>query len=268
LERKDVIESWFGLSPALFALATVAVIAAGVVRGYAGFGFSAIVVGALAIFMSPARIVPAMFILEIAASLSQLPAIRRHIDWSWLMPLAIANLITVPLGVWVLAGFDEVTLRILVGVSLLVLSTILLTGYSRPDSGRPVSASLRWTTGAISGVMTGVAAVGGLAVAAIFLLTGVAAAQLRATMVALLFVMDIWALGLSYAGGIVNWQTLTLAGVLVPAMIVGVHVGHRLFQRDMIRNAGQRAFRQRVSLLLFGLALAGLVRTLSTAYGG
>jgi uncharacterized membrane protein YfcA len=116
--------------------------------------------------------------------------------------------------------------------------------------------------------MTGVAAVGGLAVAAIFLLTGVAAAQLRATMVALLFVMDIWALGLSYAGGIVNWQTLTLAGVLVPAMIVGVHVGHRLFQRDMIRNAGQRAFRQRVSLLLFGLALAGLVRTLSTAYGG
>lgn len=219
------------------------------------------VVGTLAIVISPAQIVPVMYLMEIAASLSLLPAIRRHIDWSWLTPLAIANIITTPLGVWMLTRFNEDTLRLMVALSLLLLSTILLTGYSRPDSGRPVGGSLRWTTGGVSGVMSGIAAVGGLAVAAMFLLTGVAAAQLRATMIALLFVMDIWALGLSYAGGIVHWQTVALACALAPAMVIGIRLGHRLYHRDIARDVGQQAFRQRISILLFTLALAGLLRT-------
>lgn len=261
LEGTHVTEAWFGMSPALLALAALAVLGAGVVRGYAGFGFSAMVVGTLAIVISPARVVPVMYLMEIAASLSLLPAIRRHIDWSWLTPLAIANIITTPIGVWMLTRFNEETLRLMVALSLLILSVILLTGWSRSDNARPVGGSLRWTTGGVSGVMSGIAAVGGLAVAAMFLLTGVAAAQLRATMIALLFVMDVWALGLSYAGGIVHWQTVTLACLLAPAMIAGIHVGHRLYNRDMTREVGQGKFRQRVSLLLFTLALAGLIRT-------
>lgn len=253
-------ESWFGLTPTLLAVAAAAVVAAGVVRGYAGFGFSAMVVGTLAIVTSPAKIVPVMYLLEIAASLSQLPAIRRHIDWQWLIPLALANLITTPLGVWMLTRFNEDLLRLLIALSLLVLSVILLTGYARPKTDRPVGNVLRWATGGVSGIMSGIAAVGGLAIAAMFLLTGVAAVQLRATMIALLFIMDIWALGLSYVGGIVYWQTIALAAVLAPAMIIGIHLGHRLYHLDMARAASEVTFRRRVSMLLLMLAVAGLLR--------
>ncbi|HVL07710.1 MAG TPA: hypothetical protein VM512_00895, partial [Burkholderiaceae bacterium] len=72
---------------------------------------------------------------------------------------------------------------------------------------------------------------------------------------------DIWALGLSYAGGIVHWQTFALAAALAPAMVVGIRLGHRLYHRDISRDVGQQAFRQRISILLFTLALAGLLRT-------
>lgn len=256
-----MIETWFGMPLPLLALISVAILAGGIVRGYSGFGSSAVVVGSLAIVMSPARIVPVMYLMEIAASLSLIPSIRRHIDWSWLIPLAIANLVTTPIGVWMLTRFDERTLRLAVALSLFVLSVILLSGWSRAPSGRPVAGTVRWATGGVSGLMSGIAAIGGLSVAAMFLLTGVAAAQLRATMIALLFIMDVWALGLSYAGGIVNSQTLALCCLMAPVMMAGIGLGHRSFKNDAKRKVGEGNFRQRVSWLLFALAVAGLLRT-------
>lgn len=46
------------------AFSTAVVVAAGIVRGFAGFGFSAISVAGLALVASPAAIVPAIFVLK------------------------------------------------------------------------------------------------------------------------------------------------------------------------------------------------------------
>ena len=59
-------------------LAAVAIIfGAGIVRGYAGFGFSALSVAGLALLVSPAKIVPAIFVLEVLASISLLRSAAR-----------------------------------------------------------------------------------------------------------------------------------------------------------------------------------------------
>lgn len=255
-----MIETWFGMTLPLLVLSALVMLGAGVVRGYTGFGSSAVAVGTLAIVMSPARIVPVMYLMEIAASVTLIPAIRQHIDWHWLRPLAIANLIATPVGVWILSRFDAAALRLMVALSLLALSLVLLSGWSRAPTGRPAGAPLRWATGGLSGIMSGIAAIGGLSVAAIFLLTGVAASQLRATMVALLLIMDVWAFALSYAGGIVHWHTLALFVLMAPAMMTGIRLGHRLFKRDAARHGSDGKFRQRVSWLLLAIAAAGLVR--------
>ncbi|RYF80996.1 MAG: sulfite exporter TauE/SafE family protein, partial [Comamonadaceae bacterium] len=63
------------LAPLLLAYSLCVVFAAGVVRGFAGFGFSAIAVAGLSLIVSPAQVVPAIFALEILASLSQLRGI-------------------------------------------------------------------------------------------------------------------------------------------------------------------------------------------------
>lgn len=58
-------------------------IGAGVVRGFSGFGFSALTVAGISLVMSPSTIVPAVLMLEILASLSVWrAAIRDLVDSS------------------------------------------------------------------------------------------------------------------------------------------------------------------------------------------
>ena len=53
-------------------LSSAVVLFAGFVRGLTGFGFSALCVSCLSVFLPPAQVVPALFVLEILASLSLL----------------------------------------------------------------------------------------------------------------------------------------------------------------------------------------------------
>ena len=59
--------------PAGLLLAAMCVVfAAGIVRGFAGFGFSALCVAGMSLFVSPAEVVPPIFVLEVLASLTLL----------------------------------------------------------------------------------------------------------------------------------------------------------------------------------------------------
>ena len=54
---------------------------AAIVRGYSGFGFSLLAITALSLIFAPAQVIPAIFMLEIAASLHMLPSIWRDVHW-------------------------------------------------------------------------------------------------------------------------------------------------------------------------------------------
>ena len=56
------------LPPGLLLAALLIVLAAGMVRGFAGFGFSALCVAGLSLFAPPAQVVPPIFVLEVLAS--------------------------------------------------------------------------------------------------------------------------------------------------------------------------------------------------------
>ncbi len=64
------------LAPVTLVYSLCVVFAAGIVRGFAGFGFSAITVAGMSLVVSPALVVPAIFMLEILAS--PRPAARRR----------------------------------------------------------------------------------------------------------------------------------------------------------------------------------------------
>jgi Sulfite exporter TauE/SafE len=150
------------LAPATLAYSLCVVFAAGIVRGFAGFGFSAITVAGMSLVVSPALVVPAIFMLEVLASLSQLRGIARDIDMPWLSWLMLGNLICIPVGVALLAWLPETPLRLLIG-ALLMSAALLLRAGARltlvPTRGVRLSAGLA------SGFINGVAAIGGIAIA-------------------------------------------------------------------------------------------------------
>ena len=79
------------------------VFAAGMVRGFSGFGFSALCVAGLSLFVPPAQVVPPIFVLEVLASVTLLRGALKDADWPWLSWLALGNALFIPLGVALLA---------------------------------------------------------------------------------------------------------------------------------------------------------------------
>lgn len=242
----------------LVAAGLAIVLFAGVVRGYAGFGFSAISVAGLALLVPPASVVPAVFALEVLASLTLLRAALRDLDGRWLAALALGNALCIPFGLLVLAYVPETPLRLVIGALLLGLTTVQRLGFELRLA--PTTAA-RFAVGAASGLANGVAAIGGIVVAVLLGPAQLSPAALRATLIVLFLFTDVYALAWAAAlptpanaAPLLDTRTLAWFACLAPAMLVGIAIGRRAFA-----GASALAFRRRVLDLLIvvsGLAVA------------
>jgi uncharacterized membrane protein YfcA len=247
--------------PGPHLLASLSVVfAAGIVRGFAGFGFSALCVAGMSLFMPPAQVVPPVFVLEVLASLTLLRSAWKDVDWSWLSWLVAGNALCIPLGVALLAYVDETPLRLLIGALLLLAATLLRSGWKlalAPTRG------VRLHTGLVSGLVNGVAAIGGIAVAVLLNSTSLVPAAMRATMILLFLFTDLYALAWAAvlpgeAGqGLLDARSLQLALWLAPAMLAGIWFGQRAFA-----GVSPEAFRRRVLDLLMLVAALSVLRAL------
>lgn len=249
--------SWYWL-----ALGIAIVFTAGVVRGLSGFGFSAVCVAGLSLFVPPAQVVPPVFILEVFASISMLRAALRHVDWRWISWLMLGNAVCIPIGVALLAVVPETPLRLLIGSLLLVAAALLRSGV---QFALQPTAGVRLVTGLVSGFIGGVAAIGGLVVALLLSTAQVPATVLRATMVILLLLVDLYALawaGIVSAGAdsgspLLSTDTLRTALWMTPAMLLGIWLGSRAFA---VMSAVQ--FRRHLLNLLMLIASVSVLRAL------
>jgi uncharacterized membrane protein YfcA len=247
-----VLAEWLPAAPAQLAYGMAVVLLAGIVRGFAGFGFSALTVAGMSLYFSPAQVVPVAFVLEVLASLSLLRSIWRDIDWAWLKPLLIGNAIAIPLGVWMLAIVPEAPLRATVSLVRLAAAILLLTGVHPPWKD---SSPLRFGTGLVAGLLNGLAAIGGMAVAVMLLATTISGAAARATLIALFFATDLYSLAWAGGYGLLDRALVAWVAWLVVPMLVGIWIGSRHFLK--VDEAG---FRRGVLSALAGIAAIGLVR--------
>jgi uncharacterized protein len=250
-------------SGALLAWVLVAGFGAGAVRGFAGFGFSALVVASLSPFVEPGPVVAAVMLLEALASAVAAKGVADAVDRRWLLALLAGNAVFVPIGVAALAWLPVQPLRLLVGGVLLCGAVGL-----RLADGRSFrqTAALRGVASVASGFLQGLAASGGVVAAMLMAATRLPPNVLRATMITFLLYVSLYALGwgfvVSVAGGpaastLLGADALRWLVVLAPAMVVGMRVGNRAFgQADPDR------YRRFVLHLLIVIAALGLATTL------
>ena len=247
--------------PLPLMIASMAIVfGAGIVRGFAGFGFSALCVAGLALLVSPAKVVPAIFVLEVLASISLLRSAARHLVWQWLSWLVAGNILCLPLGTLLLAWLPETPLRLLIGALLL-----LAAGLLRADVSLALTPSrgVRLGVGMASGFVNGVAAIGGIAVAVMLSTAQIAPAVMRATMIALFLFTDLYALACSAVVSaatrapteLLGADTLRWALWLAPAMLAGIWVGQRSFSGE-----SPEQFRRHVLNLLMLITSISVLR--------
>ncbi len=231
---------------------------AGVVRGFAGFGYSALTVAGLSLFVAPVTVVPAVMALEVVASISMWRSAWREADRSWLSWLLVGNLMFIPVGIAMLAWLPQTLLRLLIGCVLLFTAVGLRMASKRTFAP---TAGLRASAAVASGLLNGVTASGGVAAAMLMTAARVPAAALRATMVSFLLYAGIYVLicaGLVPNGrdnGLINGETFRWAMLLAPTMLAGIWIGKHSFA-----NADPSGYRQHVLTLLIVISALGVAR--------
>jgi hypothetical protein len=224
---------------------------AGIVRGFSGFGLSAVLVASGSFFITPKTLIPSAQILEMVASVALLKSVWADVNWRWLKPMAAGYLISIPFGVAALAYAPAVWLRVAGCLVILVASVCLLKNLRPPvKDGLP----LRLGTGLSAGFLAGASSLGGMLASVMLFAAEIPAKSLRATLIVLFFFSALYSLLWGGYHGTVNRQTFALAAALTLPLLTGVVIGTRGFSA-----VTPEAFKRYVLIVLAALAIGGLV---------
>ncbi len=231
----------------------LAVTVAAFVRGYSGFGFSAMVVASSGLVTNPLNFVAVVVILETAMSLQAARGAGPDVDWRRVWLLLAGAALGLPLGLWLLTGVSEATARAAISGYVLVMCGVLMAGWR-------LGAEVRGAGNVVAGVVSGLAnapGMGGLPVAAFFAAQPMQAAVFRATLIAYFPLLDLYSAPLYFWAGLVGWDTLWASLWLLPLTVFGNWLGGRHFF-----GTDPQDFRRFAILLLATLATLGLGRSL------
>ena len=215
---------------------TVAVIAllvclATAVQGTLGFGFAIVFAPLAALVVNVDTAIATSIVVGAFASLSQYAQSRPRAGIATIAPMVLGALAGLPLGLALLAGTDETTLRLLVGVGVLVSALLTLARRSAP---RPrTEERLPWMLGAgmISGVTLGAVSMNGPPVLLYLHWTGGFASEIRARMIAFLAFSSLPGVIIGTAFGLIDSDVVVLVLAGIPGIAAGLWMGRRLRHR-------------------------------------
>lgn len=240
-----------GLGAALWMAAAVFV--AAFVRGYSGFGYSAMVIAASSVVTNPLNLVAVVVLLEFAMSLQAWRGAGPDVDWRRVGFLLAGAAVGLPLGLWALTAISEDAARAVISAYVLGMCAVLLAGWR-------LRAEVRGPSNLGVGLVSGLAnapGMGGLPVAAFFAAQPIPPAVFRATLIAYFPILDLYSAPLYWAHGLVSWDTLWAGLWALPLTVIGNWLGGRHFF-----GTDPQEFRRMAIFLLAGLAALGLGKAL------
>ena len=240
------------LSPGALSYSIVAIFIASIVRGFAGFALSALIMASMAMVIPPVSLIPLCIILEMVASVLMFRGGLRDADRQVVVGLAIGSTIGVPLGLYATRALPTDVSRMVALILILVLAALQLTRSS------PAFLATRpglYASGLVAGIATGLASIGGMVVALYVLARDAPPRSMRASLVLYLFISMFTSSLWLASSGMLDSLAFKRAAVFAPLIIVGVLLGIRLFRPSL-----QPFYRRFCLLLLIALAVLGLVR--------
>ena len=238
----------------IWAFSAFSILIAAIARGYSGFGFSMIALMLLSLVLPPAGTVPAILLLEIAASIWLLPQVWKKIHWRSLLWLSAGVVVTTPLGACLLATAPSRLLNVGMGATVLASSILFSRGFALK-----VMPNRIWTVtiGMATGLLNGAAALGGPPVILFYFSSPAGLEVSRASLIAYFLFTDVIALGANAVGGLVNRNTVLFGTAMLVPLLLGLVIGNRSFSRTTPEK-----FRKAVLVLLAILSSALLMKSL------
>ncbi|MDG2269062.1 MAG: sulfite exporter TauE/SafE family protein, partial [Alphaproteobacteria bacterium] len=109
--------------------AVLSVFAAGLIRGFSGFGSALINAPILSLIWGPTVGVPVAALVEIAPAIQLTPKAIKIAHWKTVWAFSIPAVILLPLGTFILVSVPADDMRRAIGAIVLVVALILWSGW-------------------------------------------------------------------------------------------------------------------------------------------
>ncbi|OUR77191.1 hypothetical protein A9Q83_11785 [Alphaproteobacteria bacterium 46_93_T64] len=248
---QSIIE-FTGLTSFELLITTGAVFLAGLVRGFAGFALSAILMSSVVFILPPVELIPLCFVLEAAASLFMLRGGMKSADMSVVWVLAIGSAIGVPIGLYATVSISPEISKLVALIIIMTLTFAQLFNFAPRALG--TKAGL-YASGLIAGIVTGLASVGGMVVALYVLSSKAHPETMRSSLVMFLFLGMFTSLIYMLLYGVLDYQAMQRGMVFTPIVLTGVYSGSRLFRLSFVKY-----YKQFCLLLLITLSFVGMLK--------
>ena len=238
-----------------FSVAILAGFAGAYVRGFTGFGANLIWAPALVTVIEPVQAVAIMGIVGLATTTQIAVPILKHVSWKEVFPIIISSWITAPLGIWVLYDLDAENVRKIIGVFILVISFILITGWRYQGKRTGAKGKIaQVTTGGIAGWLAGFGGIGGPIPVLYFMASADRPSTQRANNIIAVTALIPMVLAVLIYNGAVNDKTLVQSAILFIPYTLGTWFGTHSF-----KHAPPSIFRKAVLFVLIIIGTLALI---------
>lgn len=227
-----------------------AIVAAGLVRGFTGFGSAMIIMPAASSVLDPFAALVFLTVVEFWGPLPNLPAALRTGQRAETLRLLVGAAIGLPLGLWALFYLAPEWFGWLVSCVVLVLLALVMSGWRYKGTLRPAAVT---GVGSVGGFLGGVAGVPGPPVIMLYMASALPVAVIRANFLLYLLGIDLMMITLLVSTDLVD-MTAALVGLLcVPVYMLANVLGAWLFDPN-----AERLFRAVAYLVIAASAILGL----------
>ena len=247
--------SYFQLSLVEIYFIIFTVLIASIIRGFNGFGFSAICISGFSFILPAIEIVPIILMLDVVISIFMVPYIWNKIDWKFVFQILAGIIVGSPIGLYLLRYLSAEITHLSICLIIIFFSILLMKGYTNQKIN---NTYVKTFTGIISGTLNGLTTLGGMPVALFLLVTSIQPAIIRGSLAALFFLTDIYAFILSFFAGIVDMTTIYRTLPLIIILPIGVYIGDKFFVKSK-----EETYRKVVFYFLIIISMLGIFRIIS-----
>lgn len=200
-----------------------------VVFGMVGFGTTLVSAPVLAHVLPLSIVVPALALTDFVASWTNGFRLGAHVVRKEVLRLVPPMVIGSAIGAWLLFSVPVRTLMLALGVFVVLYA---LNGLRPKAPQPPLAPGWAWWFGGAGGVLSALFGAGGWVYSMYLVRRLDDPQQIRATQTAVLTVSStIRVLLFAVAGTYFEWKLLLLVLALLPAMALGLYIGHRITLR-------------------------------------
>lgn len=250
----DTLSALAQLTPTKLAICAGVVFLAAVVRGFAGFALSALIMAGLVVIIPPVQLIPVCFLLEATASLMMFRGGLREADMQIVIGLVLGSAMGMPAGLYATNILDIETSKLIVLCLLVVLASAQLF---RIRLALLATKPGLYLSGFAAGIATGLASVGGMVVALYALSQDIPAKRIRGSLVMYLFFGMFTSAVFLFLFGMLERTAVMRALLFAPAVITGVLLGSWLFRPSL-----ESFYKRFCLILLISLSFIGITRVI------